>query len=168
MTTYTYPPVRRRAKRRITCLACGKRRERQMTFEMTINPFNRNPDGTVRTPGEIADAVQALANAWAPTLCASCEPLHRPSSFKVARKDFTGDCVCGNRWPCELTEDYAELAAQPCLCQPVNRICARCLRLGRVFDKPPCCDCHREGGCLDPDDGSPCCANCPNRPRGTS
>lgn len=136
MPTYVYQRVKRQAQRRLTCLSCGKRRARQTTFEMTISPFNKNPDGTVRTPGEVYAAVDALAEAWDPTLCATCEPLHRPESFRVTRSEFEGNCVCGRRWPCALTEDYAVLVAQPCLCQPVNRICARCTRLGRIFDKP--------------------------------
>lgn len=134
MPTYTYTAIKAQARRRVGCLSCGKTRNRQATFEMTVNPFNQNPDGTIRTPAEVQAAVQAQAAAWNPTLCGTCESQHRPSSFAVKRSEFEGDCVCGNRWPCMVTEDYALLKEQPCLCQPVGRICARCRRLGIEFD----------------------------------
>ena len=136
MITTRFPVARVQAKRRITCAACGKRRTRQMTFENTVNPFNQNPDGSIRTYAQVMEKITAESEAWQPTLCASCEPLHRPSNFGVKRSEFVGDCACGNRWPCVLTEDYAELVATPCLCQPVARICARCTRLGQEFGKP--------------------------------
>lgn len=165
MPTYTFPPVKAQARRRIDCLGCGKRCNRQATFEMTVSPFNQNPDGTVRTRAEVHAAVQAEAQAWNPTLCGTCEPEHRPARFAVKRDEFEGDCVCGNRWPCLLTEDYARLKAQLCLCQPVGRICARCIRLGLEFDKVVrCCEMHQADGCCDPDDCGPCCERCPTCP----
>lgn len=66
MTTYTFPRVT--AKRTVSgrCSLCGRRVRRSRTFGMTVNPFNRNPDGTVRTTAEVRAAVNAEALAWAP------------------------------------------------------------------------------------------------------
>ncbi|WP_280371052.1 hypothetical protein [Nocardia wallacei] len=33
---------------------------------MTVNPFNKNPDGSVRTRDEVRAAVAARADAWQP------------------------------------------------------------------------------------------------------
>ena len=48
------------------CPVCGKRSKRTQTFMMTVNPFNKNPDGTVRTPAEVLTAVKAKASQWQP------------------------------------------------------------------------------------------------------
>lgn len=136
MPSYRFVEVTARATKSLTCLDCGKRRRRQTTFMNTVNPFNTNEDGSVRTYAQVLERVRAQAAEFEPTLCASCEPEHRPERYTTKRDEFVGNCLCGRRWPCELTEDFATLEAQGCLCQPVGRICARCTRLGRKFDKP--------------------------------
>ena len=40
--------------------------QRRKTFEQTVNPFNRNTDGSVKTRDEVAEAVKAEALAWVP------------------------------------------------------------------------------------------------------
>lgn len=65
-TTTRYQELTAQATRRGSGPGCGKPTIRSRTFTMTINPFNRNPDGTVRTPGEVLDAVSAKAAAWQP------------------------------------------------------------------------------------------------------
>jgi hypothetical protein len=42
----------------------GKRRQKTKRFTMTLNPYNRNPDGTVRTEREILAALNAQKAAW--------------------------------------------------------------------------------------------------------
>ncbi len=39
-------------KKRFKC-ECGKRIVRQKRFSQTLNPFNRKPDGFIKTQGEI-------------------------------------------------------------------------------------------------------------------
>ena len=53
----------RRTKRWVD--ANGKKRQKTVTFMKTVNPWNRNEDGTVRTPEEIRVLVRAEADAWA-------------------------------------------------------------------------------------------------------
>ena len=48
------------------CPVCGKRVRRSRTFAQTVSPFNRNPDGTVRTRAQISAAVLAERSAWVP------------------------------------------------------------------------------------------------------
>lgn len=52
------------AVRKGKCSVCGKYGRRQNTFTMTVNPWNKNPDGTVRTRREISRALAEQARAW--------------------------------------------------------------------------------------------------------
>jgi hypothetical protein len=59
------------------CTKCGKRRTRTVIKEQTVNPFNRNADGTIKTREEIHEAVWAEVAAEADALqkdfiCATC------------------------------------------------------------------------------------------------
>jgi len=48
------------------CPVCGKRVVRKKTFENTVNPWNKNPDGTVRTPEQVQQCVNEKADKWEP------------------------------------------------------------------------------------------------------
>lgn len=65
MTT-TFEKVMWRATRYGACPLCGKRVQRAKTFWHTVNPFNRNPDGTQKTYQEVLADVRADAEAWEP------------------------------------------------------------------------------------------------------
>lgn len=58
----------------VCCGGCGKKAKRRKTFECTINPFNRNEDGTVKTKTEVQAQAQAKADKWVPKpyLCKEC------------------------------------------------------------------------------------------------
>lgn len=62
--TITFEEVSQLAVRKGVCDVCGKRGRRQRTFTMTINPWNKNPDGTVRTRAEVKAANRAKAQEW--------------------------------------------------------------------------------------------------------
>lgn len=64
--TMRYQALTAQATRRGRCPGCNKPVSRTRTFEMTVSPFNKDPDGTVRTPGEVLNAVSAEAAAWQP------------------------------------------------------------------------------------------------------
>lgn len=70
---HTYPPIKTRREHRGKCPNCGKTVTRSKQFWMTVNPFNRNPDGSVRTAEEIRADVNAEADAWVPDFT-HCEP----------------------------------------------------------------------------------------------
>lgn len=42
----------------------GKRRRRSKTFAQTINPFNKNPDGSVKTRQQVRESVAAELRRW--------------------------------------------------------------------------------------------------------
>ena len=42
----------------------GKKRQKTAQFMKTVNPWNRNDDGSVRTREEIRALVRAEADAW--------------------------------------------------------------------------------------------------------
>lgn len=48
------------------CPTCGKPVTRRQTFSGTVNPFNKNPDGSVKTWDQVRAVVKARAKAWAP------------------------------------------------------------------------------------------------------
>lgn len=52
------------ATKRATCPLCGKKGTRTRTFRQTINPANRNADGTVRTRAQVRAALLVEAEPW--------------------------------------------------------------------------------------------------------
>lgn len=61
-TITTFDEVKARGSRYETI--DGKRRLRRKTFYETINPFNRNSDGTIKTRADCIASVVAKARAW--------------------------------------------------------------------------------------------------------
>lgn len=71
-----FPVVKAVATRNMQCeRGCGRKTTRQKTFECTINPFNKNADGTVKNESEVRAQAQAKADAWrpAPYICKTCK-----------------------------------------------------------------------------------------------
>jgi hypothetical protein len=66
VTTYFYEEVSAPARRKGNCPVCGKATLRAKRFTQTVNPFNRNADGTVKTRAEVLASVDAQAMAWEP------------------------------------------------------------------------------------------------------
>jgi hypothetical protein len=60
----TFHPLKMRATKNLPCPICGKKMRRSKTFEATVNPFNRNEDGSVRTPTEVYARLRAEADSW--------------------------------------------------------------------------------------------------------
>lgn len=65
-TTTTYEAVTVTKVMYGTCPVCGKRSRRSRTFRNTVNPFNKRPDGGVRSYAEVLDNVDRLADQWVP------------------------------------------------------------------------------------------------------
>lgn len=71
-----FPEVKVVATRNMYCeRGCGHKTTRQKTFISTINPFNKNPDGTVKTESQVRAQVQEKADAWRPEpyTCKACK-----------------------------------------------------------------------------------------------
>lgn len=62
--TTRFEVVKFHGEKNLPCPGCGKRARRRRTFEGTINPWNVNSDGTVKTRREIFLGLQAQAAEW--------------------------------------------------------------------------------------------------------
>lgn len=58
----TFEVVKARGQR--TIIVDGKKKRQQKTFEQTVNPFNKNPDGTIKTYEQVLESVNAVRDAW--------------------------------------------------------------------------------------------------------
>lgn len=77
MTVYRFDEIKRTAKKRVPCEGCGKKLNRQTTFMQTLNPFNKNADGEVKTSREIWAELGVKCREWEAdmtgVLCVACE-----------------------------------------------------------------------------------------------
>lgn len=71
---YNFEKVKCYAKKSGKCL-CGKRRTRSEVLWQTVNPFNKNPDGTVKTYNQVRADVNREYEEWKskPITCSDCE-----------------------------------------------------------------------------------------------
>lgn len=61
---HIYEPVSAKVSKSGLCTVCGRKATRTKTFTNTVNPFNKNEDGTVRTRAEVWANVRRLAEEW--------------------------------------------------------------------------------------------------------
>lgn len=66
MTIHRYQPVYLRTVRRGVCPVCSRKVTRERTTNQTINPYNRNADGSVKTFAEIRSELIAESAEWTP------------------------------------------------------------------------------------------------------
>lgn len=66
MTVYRFSDVGLIHRAKGACPGCGKTVWRQRRFSQTLNPFNRNADGTVKTERDIMVELRAEAAEWVP------------------------------------------------------------------------------------------------------
>ena len=72
--THNFPEIVARRTKSGSCPVCGKRVRRSQTFSETVNPFNRNEGGTLKSPAEVRVSVNKEADAWVPDFThARCE-----------------------------------------------------------------------------------------------
>jgi len=74
MTIYHFEVVSIRREKTAKCSVCGKRLKRVMTFDQTINPYNKNAQRMVKSREEINVELRVEAEAWmtAPERCSAC------------------------------------------------------------------------------------------------
>jgi hypothetical protein len=79
VTRYTFDEIKRSHTVRAACTKCGKKRQRKFTADQTVNPYNRNEDGSVKTREEVARAVEAelVVMLAKPFLCGDCDAIER-------------------------------------------------------------------------------------------
>ena len=64
--TTRFKQIKARREKSGKCPACGKRVMRRATFENTVNPFNKNKDGNIKSDSEVRQDVNAQADKWVP------------------------------------------------------------------------------------------------------
>jgi len=72
---YTFDVVKWNASKKVKCPKCGKTLKRSRTFEQTINPFNKNARGEVKSAHEILAELHVRADEWRkqPETCRDCQ-----------------------------------------------------------------------------------------------
>lgn len=80
--TTTYDRITHRSRKSFTCTVCGKRGVRSTTFGQTVNPFNRDKDGLLKTVSQIESELEARARAWHPTMHERCEHSQLPPALR--------------------------------------------------------------------------------------
>lgn len=75
MTIVQFEQIKVTAQKRFDCSRCGKQCQRTRSFAQTLNPFNKNADGTVKDRQTINIQIRDEAKAWlaAPGMCVVCE-----------------------------------------------------------------------------------------------
>ena len=71
--TTTFREISVSATKSGKCIVCSKRRKRTKKFWQTLNPFNKNPDGTIKTVGDIIRESHEKARLWKEEPINCCE-----------------------------------------------------------------------------------------------
>ncbi len=74
MTRFVFEEIVCSAKRTGKCSVCGKRWTKTKKFRQTVNPFNKNEDGSRKSREEIWVELKSEADAWQPDHCVSSVP----------------------------------------------------------------------------------------------
>jgi hypothetical protein len=88
----TFPAYGRSASCTFKCLACQKdKRKRTFRVEMTVNPYNTNPDGSMKPATQVSAEAQVSANLERDRflvypLCKGCEDARSWSEMKSIRE----------------------------------------------------------------------------------
>ena len=75
MTRYVFEEVKHKDTKTNVCIKCGKKNRRSKTFYQTINPYNKNREGFVKSRAEIMVELCKEARVWREEhcLCVGCE-----------------------------------------------------------------------------------------------
>jgi len=57
MTTLNFKPIVAKKTLNFTCSNCGKKKQRVIKEEQTVNPFNKNEKGVTKTEKEVIKSV---------------------------------------------------------------------------------------------------------------
>lgn len=75
MSNTRFQEVRQTAKKSGACTVCGGWVTRSQTFWQSVNPWNRNDDGSVKSTKEVRESVNQEADAWVPDFThKTCKP----------------------------------------------------------------------------------------------
>lgn len=73
--TTTFQVVKVTAQKAGKCGICGKRTKRSRTFEASVNPYNKNENGSPKCYSEVHADVSKECDEWLgePLFCTNCE-----------------------------------------------------------------------------------------------
>lgn len=76
----SFAVIKVRAHKKGKCGLCGKPIVKTKTFENTVNPWNQNDDGSIRTEDEIIVHLRKHALAWQQSeeFCKQCQQATAP------------------------------------------------------------------------------------------
>jgi hypothetical protein len=126
MPTYRFDEVVYAVTKKVPCRACGKTLTRSTTLSQTVNPFNKNPDGTVKTEEQIWTELRAQAEAWSPSndihaACAALDAIEISAwgdsigaGYRDARPADLPNPTCGARIPASTAKNLGEDPATMC------------------------------------------------------
>ncbi len=92
--SHRFQEVTRQRRVTVKCIGCNKDRVRTVTVTHTINPFNKNELGHVRSPQEVANQVreelaeQVKKMAGQTIICRTCE--HDRDAAKILQAASDG------------------------------------------------------------------------------
>jgi hypothetical protein len=89
-THIRFQEVTRKKTLKVKCRCCNKKRSRTLSTTHTVNPYNTNEDGSVKSYGEVCQDAQAaldeLVTKWsAPEFTILCDPCKK----KLSRLQWT-------------------------------------------------------------------------------
>jgi hypothetical protein len=64
MTLNTFPRVELSGVKRLPCTGCGQQVTRKTTVHQTLNPFNKNADGSLKTRDRILFELRKQLDLW--------------------------------------------------------------------------------------------------------
>lgn len=66
MVAYTFTPIKVKAQVKVTCSheGCKKKVQRTKIFEQTLNPYNRDSEGNVKTEQQIRSELSSRRTEW--------------------------------------------------------------------------------------------------------
>lgn len=64
MTVYNFEKIQLRSKKDGMCDVCNQRAVRRQVFYETSNPFNVNPDGSLKTREQIMESLRHKIKDW--------------------------------------------------------------------------------------------------------
>lgn len=78
MTTINFQERKLKKTIKFICSICGKKKQRVISESQTINPFNKNIDGTIKSPFEVGKSVseelaKRLDRFNKEPVCSSCK-----------------------------------------------------------------------------------------------
>ena len=64
MNTINFRVLKLKASKVFICGNCGKKVKKQITIEESLNPYNKNKNGTIKSMSDINESLEEMASMW--------------------------------------------------------------------------------------------------------